>query len=190
MVKHFAICKIFYIFIIFDFTLMLWGREDWEESLWNQKRKLRLTEDKCIPSPRHSHIVQFSCSVLSDSSQPHGLQHASLPCSSPTPGSEVKSLSHVWLFAIPWTVVNQASLSMGFSRQENWNGVPLTSPKMALETNILAMATDSGSTHLSQLDSRAVSLVTESVFYASTQWALSAGQLTLQRHTPDSHLLP
>ena len=124
MVKHFAICKIFYIFIIFDFTLMLWGREDWEESLWNQKRKLRLTEDKCIPSPRHSHIVQFSCSVLSDSSQPHGLQHASLPCSSPTPGSEVKSLSHVWLFAIPWTVVNQASLSMGFSRQENWSGLP------------------------------------------------------------------
>ena len=126
MVKHFAICKIFYIFIIFDFTLMLWGREDWEESLWNQKRKLRLTEDKCIPSPRHSHIVQFSCSVLSDSSQPHGLQHASLPCSSPTPGSEVKSLSHVWLFAIPWTVVNQASLSMGFSRQENWSGLPFS----------------------------------------------------------------
>ena len=124
MVKHFAICKIFYIFIIFDFTLMLWGREDWEESLWNQKRKLRLTEDKCIPSPRHSYIVQFSRSVLSDSSQPHGLQHASLPCSSPTPGSEVKSLSHVWLFAIPWTVVNQASLSMGFSRQENWSGLP------------------------------------------------------------------
>ena len=126
MVKHFAICKIFYIFIIFNFTLMLWGREDWEESLWNQKRKLRLTEDKCIPSPRHSHIVQFSCSVLSDSSQPHGLQHASLPCSSPTPGSEVKSLSHVWLFAIPWTVVNQASLSMGFSRQENWSGLPFS----------------------------------------------------------------
>ena len=126
MVKHFAICKIFYIFIIFDFTLMLWGREDWEESLWNQKRKLRLTEDKCIPSPRHSHIVQFSRSVLSDSSQPHGLQHASLPCSSPTPGSEVKSLSHVWLFAIPWTVVNQASLSMGFSRQENWSGLPFS----------------------------------------------------------------
>ena len=124
MVKHFAICKIFYIFIIFDFTLMLWGREDWEESLWNQKRKLRLTEDKCIPSPRHSYIVQFSRSVLSDSSQPHGLQHASLPCPSPTPGSEVKSLSHVWLFVIPWTVVNQGSLSMGFSRQENWSGLP------------------------------------------------------------------
>lgn len=61
---------------------------------------------------------------------------------------------------------------------------------MALETNILAMSADSGSTHLSQLDSRAVSLVTESVFYRSTQRALPAGQLTLKRHTPNSHLIP
>ena len=28
---------------------------------------------------------QFSCSVMSDSSQPHGLQHTRLPCPSPTP---------------------------------------------------------------------------------------------------------
>ena len=30
--------------------------------------------------------VQFSCSVMSNSLQPHGLQHARLPCPSPTPG--------------------------------------------------------------------------------------------------------
>ena len=29
--------------------------------------------------------VQFSCSVMSDSLWPHGLQHARLPCPSPTP---------------------------------------------------------------------------------------------------------
>ena len=29
--------------------------------------------------------VQFSCSVMSDSLQPHELQHARLPCPSPTP---------------------------------------------------------------------------------------------------------
>ena len=29
--------------------------------------------------------VQFSCSVVSDSLRPHGLQHARLPCPSPTP---------------------------------------------------------------------------------------------------------
>ena len=31
--------------------------------------------------------VQFSCSVVSDSLQPHGLQHTSLPCPSPIPGA-------------------------------------------------------------------------------------------------------
>ena len=31
------------------------------------------------------HFSQFSCSVMSDSLQPHGLQHARPPCSSPTP---------------------------------------------------------------------------------------------------------
>ena len=30
--------------------------------------------------------VQFSCSVMSDSSRPHGLQHARPPCPWPTPG--------------------------------------------------------------------------------------------------------
>ena len=36
-----------------------------------------------------------------------------------------KSLSCVWLFATPWTTAHQAPLSMGFSRQEYWSGVPL-----------------------------------------------------------------
>ena len=31
--------------------------------------------------------VQFSCSVVSDCSQPHGMQHARLLCPSPTPGA-------------------------------------------------------------------------------------------------------
>ena len=41
---------------------------------------------------------------------------------------KVKSLSRVRLLATPWTVAFQASLSMGFSRQEYWSGVPLPSP--------------------------------------------------------------
>ena len=40
----------------------------------------------------------------------------------------MKSLSSVQLFVIPWTVVYQASLSMGFSRQEYWSGLPFPSP--------------------------------------------------------------
>ena len=40
---------------------------------------------------------------------------------------KVKSLSHVWLLATPWTAAYQAPPSMGFSRQECWSGVPLAS---------------------------------------------------------------
>ena len=41
---------------------------------------------------------------------------------------KVKSLSRVQLFATPWTVAYQALTSMGFSRQECWNGLPFPSP--------------------------------------------------------------
>ena len=40
----------------------------------------------------------------------------------------VKLLSRVRLFATSWTVAYQASLSMGFSRQEFWSGLPFPSP--------------------------------------------------------------
>ena len=41
---------------------------------------------------------------------------------------KVKLLSGVRLFAAPWTVAYQAPPSMGFSRQEYWNGLPFPSP--------------------------------------------------------------
>ena len=37
-------------------------------------------------------------------------------------------LSRVRLFATPWTVALQAPLSMGFSKQEYWSGLPFPSP--------------------------------------------------------------
>ena len=39
-----------------------------------------------------------------------------------------QSLSYVQLFATPWTVARQAPLSMEFSRQEYWLGLPFPSP--------------------------------------------------------------
>ena len=44
--------------------------------------------------------------------------------------SESESLSHVRLFSTPWTAAHQSPVSMGFSRQEYWSGVPLPSPSM------------------------------------------------------------
>ena len=43
--------------------------------------------------------------------------------------ARVQLLSHVRLFAAPWTVAHQVPLSMEFSRQEYWNGFPFPSPR-------------------------------------------------------------
>ena len=49
---------------------------------------------------------------------------------------KVKSLSRVLLLETPWTAAYQAPLSMGFSRQEYWSGVPLPSPQL-ISTDLL-----------------------------------------------------
>ena len=41
---------------------------------------------------------------------------------------KVKLLSRVWLFVTPWTTAYQTPPSVGFSRQEYWSGLPLSSP--------------------------------------------------------------
>ena len=38
-------------------------------------------------------------------------------------------LSQVWLLVTPWTITRQAPLSMGFSRQEEWSGLPFPTPR-------------------------------------------------------------
>ena len=50
----------------------------------------------------------------------HVLSHFSL--------SNAKSFQFVQLYVILWTVAHQVPLSMGFSRQEYWNGLPCPSP--------------------------------------------------------------
>ena len=37
-------------------------------------------------------------------------------------------LSHVQIFATPWTVAHQAPLSMGFPKQDYWSVLPFPSP--------------------------------------------------------------
>ena len=56
----------------------------------------------------------------------------------------MKSLSHVRLFATPWTVAYQAPPSMGFFRQECWSGLPFPSlgdfPDPGIEPSLRADA--------------------------------------------------
>ena len=61
------------------------------ELAWVTGRRAQLNICICSPVTMQEHCVllpvQFSRSVMSDSLQPHGLQHARLPCPSPTPGA-------------------------------------------------------------------------------------------------------
>ena len=50
------------------------------------------------------------------------------PPGKPSCCSGVELLSHVRLFAVPWTVAYQAPQSLEFSRQEYWSGLPFPSP--------------------------------------------------------------
>ena len=45
-------------------------------------------------------------------------------------------LNHVQLFVTPWTVSCQVPLSMGFSRQEYWSGLPFPSPEDLSDSGI------------------------------------------------------
>ena len=53
-------------------------------------------------------------------------------------------LTCVQLFATPWTVAHQAPLSMEFSRQEYWSGLPFPSlgylPDLGIKTSLLSPA--------------------------------------------------
>ena len=70
------------------------------------------TDYKSISSPRLLFIyipehssVQFNCSIVSDSLQPHGLQHARLPCPLPTPGAYLNLFSRWCHATISFSVI-------------------------------------------------------------------------------------
>ena len=67
----------------------------------------------------------------------------------------VWSQNHVRLFATLWTVACQASLSMGFSRQKYWSGLPFPSPGDLLDpgTESASPALQADSLPLSHLGS-------------------------------------
>ena len=80
---------------------------------------------------------------MSDSVRPHRRQPTRLPRPWDSPGKNTgvgchgllqcmkgkgKMLSRVRLFPTPWTAAYLAPPLMGFSRQEDWSGVPLPSP--------------------------------------------------------------
>ena len=67
-------------------------------------------------SPKGLFVNQFSCSVMSDSLQPHGLQHTRLPCPSPTPGAYSNSCPLSWWChtTISFSVISFSSCLQSF----------------------------------------------------------------------------
>ena len=76
-----------------------------------------------LPDPRIQPTSPVSPALLTDSLP---LSHLRLGWNE---RKKVKSLSHVRFFVTPWTVTCQAPLSMGFSRQEYWSGLPFPPPE-------------------------------------------------------------
>ena len=60
----------------------------------------------------------------------------SAPCPHPPWITMLSLISHVRLCVTPWTIVCKAPLSMGFSRQEYWSGLPCPPPGDLPDTGI------------------------------------------------------
>ena len=82
-----------------------------------------VTNSLMTEKTKHTHgSVQFSRSVMSDSLQSHGGQHARLPCPSPTPGVYSKSCpSSQWCHpTISFSVVPFSSYLQSFPASESF----------------------------------------------------------------------
>ena len=71
---------------------------------------------------RRKDSVQFSLSVVSDSSWPHGLQHTRLPCPSPSPGTYSNSCPLSWWYhpTISFCVVPFSSWLQSFPASKSF----------------------------------------------------------------------
>ena len=84
----------------------------------HQGIKIRMKSRLCCPhqAARHSLELHPPCAVFF-AQRFHQL-----------PMVLVSLHSRVWLFATPWTSAHQAAVSMDFSRQEHWSGLPFPTP--------------------------------------------------------------
>ena len=98
-------------------------------------------------SVKGSSSVQFSCSVMSDSLRPHGLQHARPPCPSPTPQVYSNSyLSSWWChptisssvvpFSCPQSFPTSGSFQMSQFFASGGQGIRVSASTSVLPMNI------------------------------------------------------
>ena len=123
------------------------------------KRQLNLSNTESwdeVALDEHRLAYLFSCSVVSSCLPTCGLQHTRLVCPSLSPrycsnscplsqqhyvtismhSYMLSRFGRVWLFVTLWSVACQAPLSVGFSRQEYWSGLPCPPPEDLPHTGI------------------------------------------------------
>ena len=137
--------------------------------------------------------VQFSCSVMSDSLWPHGLQHARLPCPSPTPGACSNSypLSPWCHPTISFSVIPfsshlqsfQASGSFQMSQLFIWGGQSLG---VSASTSVIPMNTQDwspiGWTGWISLQSKGLSIVVSNTTVQKHQFFVTQLSLSSNSH--------
>ena len=115
---------------------------------WFKTHSATTTASRGRPAPLNATLAAIAAKTLQlcPTLQPHRGQPTRFPHPWDSPGKntgvgchfllqcmKVKSESGVaqscLTLATPWTAAYQAPLSMGFSRQKYWSGVPLPSPK-------------------------------------------------------------
>ena len=101
--------------------------------------------------------------------------------------ADVCVLSPIWLFVTPWTVARQAPLSVEFSRQEYWSGLPFLSPGDLLDPGIkLASPVLAGRFFTSELDHVGTRKLPCSTWRRSWWWKHDFTQ-ERQRSSPPPH---
>ena len=95
---------------------------------------LRYADDTTLMAESEEELKSLLMKVKEESEKAGfklNIQRAKIMASAPITSWQMCVLSRfscVWFFVTPWTVVHQAPLSMRFSRQENWGGLPFPSP--------------------------------------------------------------
>ena len=81
-----------------------------------------------ISSLSHSIIFLYFFALITEEGFLMSLWYSLELCIQMSIESESEVASRIWLFATPWTAAYQGPLSLGFSRQEYWSGLPFPSP--------------------------------------------------------------
>ena len=121
---------------------MTWGQH-LPARLFLRMNKVLSTERLVLYPPQDSMCAKLpqSCLILCDPmdcsppgssicgiSQARILEWVAISFSKVLHACMLSHVSHAQLFATPWTEARQAPLSMGFSRQEYWSGLPCPPP--------------------------------------------------------------